>query len=122
MVQLDDRTWIHFKPLPLFEYNNIIASIQNGGIGSECFDSEDTSWTNYSINFLNTDEVTLYTEGNACGVTAIPDIEITFENYYIHILNSLSKQYIYVYSVLKLIGSKVAMYSIMWLTICLLLI
>ena len=42
-----------------------------------------------SINFLNVDEGILNNEGNTHGVISVPVIEITFENYYIHISHDI---------------------------------
>ena len=43
------------------------------------------------------DNSILYAEGNACGIIAIISIEITFDNYHIHVLHDLPKRYIYGY-------------------------
>ena len=72
--QLDDVTWTNYNPLPLLEDNNSIMSLQRDGIGSNWFTSEETSCTNDSRTFLNTDEGNLYNEGNSCGFIAIPAI------------------------------------------------
>ena len=50
--------------------------------------------------------ITLYTEGNVYGIIAIPVIEITFDNDYIHILDGLYKRYIYRYFISKSFVSK----------------
>ena len=46
MGQLDDRNWMHYKPIPLLEDNNITTPLQKGNIGSEWFTNEE--------NFLQT--------------------------------------------------------------------
>ena len=84
-----------------------------------CWGDKSQKCFNY---FLNVDNSTLDTEGNACVIIAIPVIESTFENDYIHILHGLSKEYMYVYLISKLISSKVAFQGLIWKTICLLLV
>ena len=77
--------------------NNITVSLQNVSRWSGWFATGDTSCTNDSINFLKIDNITLYTEGYACGTISINIIECDFENDYIHVSNDMSKQYIYRY-------------------------
>ena len=52
------------------------------------------------------DDSILDAEGDACGIISIPSIEITFENYHIHVLHYLPKRYIYGYLISKLISSE----------------
>ena len=92
MGKLDWGTWGHKKILPLLEDNNITVTIQKGGRWSEWLTTEDTSCTNNSIIFLNLDNSILHISGNAYGIIAIPVIECTFENYYIHLSHDLPKQ------------------------------
>ena len=61
---------------------------------------------NYSPTLINVDNIIFYTEGNACGIIAIPVIETTLENDYIHVFHDLSKQYIYGHLISKLDGSE----------------
>ena len=38
------------------------------------------------------DDISLYTEVNACGIISISFIGFIFENYYIHVSHDMSKQ------------------------------
>ena len=74
------------------EDNNTPVTIQKGGRWSEWLTPEETSSRNSPISFLNMDNSIMYTESNACGIIAIPVIESTFENYYIHVSHDITKQ------------------------------
>ena len=53
----------------------------------------ETSFNEASITYFNnrTNNIILDAEYNACGIIYIPIIEITFENYNIHVLHDLPK-------------------------------
>ena len=104
MEQLDYGNWINQNPLPLLEDNNTTEIIQNRDKGAYWFTSYEISWTNYSRTLLNVVEYILYIEGNEYGVIDTLVIQTTLENDFIHKLNDLSKQNIYIYLVSKLIG------------------
>ena len=70
---------MNYIPLTLLEYNNSTAPPQKCGIVSWWFIADEKSCTNDSITFLNVYSSTLYTEGNKCGIIAIPAIEITID-------------------------------------------
>ena len=77
MEQLENSTWMHYHPISLLQDNNSTEPLQKGWIILGWFTAKDTSWTNDSIILLNVDNITLYTEENACGIIAIPVIKIT---------------------------------------------
>ena len=86
-----------FQPSPFLGRNIITVPVKNGGRWYGWLTSEETSCNNASINCFNysVDNSILYAESNACGIIYIPIIEITFENYNIHVLHDLPKWYIY---------------------------
>ena len=84
-----------------------------GGRGTKGFTIEEKSLTNYSSTFLNADELSPNIEGNACGSISALVVEITFDNYYIHILHYMQNKYMFRYLVSKLISSNTAMQSVM---------
>ena len=61
-------------------------------------------------------------EGNAGGIIAIPSIENTFHNKFIHVLHDIPKQYIYEYLISKLIISEATIQNIILQNVFLLLI
>ena len=83
---------MHYNPLLFLEDNYIDLPFQKGDRWSGWLTTEDTSCTNNSIIFLNLDNSILHISGNAYGIIAIPVIECTFENYYIHLSHDLPKQ------------------------------
>ena len=97
MVNLENVTSMNWNRIPSLEYNNITATLQKGGRGSGWFTAEEKSYTNTSINFLNVDKSTHYTEDNAYSIIYISVSESTLDNGYIHILYGMSKEYMYGY-------------------------
>ena len=90
--KLDYGTWRYHNPISVLENNNITLTLQKGGRLYEWLTAKETSFNNASIIFTNVDNSIIYTEGNACGIIAIPIIECIFENYHIHVSHDLSKQ------------------------------
>ena len=88
---LDNDTCMYYNPLPFFGENNTTEDLQRGGRGYGWFTDGDTSCMNASINLPNVDNSTLYTEGNVCGIIAIPVVESTFDKEYINIIHGISK-------------------------------
>ena len=72
MEQLYNITWIHYITLPFLEDINRVVTLQNYGIGTEWFTTDETTLDHSSSNFFTVDECTLYTKGNACGAIYIP--------------------------------------------------
>ena len=54
-LQLDNVTFMNYNPIHFLEDNNITAPLQEGGIWSGWFTSEDTSCMNDPINLINFD-------------------------------------------------------------------
>ena len=80
------------QPSPFLGGNNITVPLKQGSRWSGWFTTEETRCTNSKISFLNIDNSTLYTEGNACGVISIPIIECDAENDYVHVSHDLSNK------------------------------
>ena len=99
---------MNFNPLPFLKNMNITVPIQKGGRWYVWLNAVVKSFNNASITYFNdsVDNSILDSEGNTCDIIAIPIIERTFDNDYIHVLNDLSKRYIYLYLISKLISSE----------------
>ena len=87
---LDNGTWMHYNPIPVLEDNEITVPLQKGSRKSGWLNAEETSCKNDSITLLNVDNSIEHTEGNVCGIIAIPIIESTFYNDYIHVFHDLN--------------------------------
>ena len=97
-----------FQPCTFFGKINITVPMKKGGIWYWWLTAGEKSWKNASITYFNDriDNSILYAEGNSCELFAMPVIEITFDNDYIHLLHDLPKQYIFGYLISKLISSE----------------
>ena len=82
-----------FQPSPFIGINNITVTVKKGSRLYWWLTTEEKFWKNASITYFNKiiDNIILDAEGNACGIIAIPSIEITFDNYHIHLLHDLPK-------------------------------
>ena len=76
---------MHYNPFPFLEDNNSTSPLQKGVRGAEWFVTEETTYMKSASTSFNVYECNLYTKGNSCGGIDIFVIEITFDNYYIHI-------------------------------------
>ena len=97
-----------FKPFPFLGINNITVPVKKGSIWYGWLTSENTSFKNDSITYFNdsVDKSILDGEVNVCGIIAIVIIESNFDNDNIHMLHDLTKRYIYIYFISKLINSE----------------
>ena len=113
-----------FWPSPFLERNNITVPVKKGGRWYGWLTSGEISCKNAPITYFNdsVDNIILDAEVNACGIIAIPSIEITFGNDRIHVLHDLPKQYIYGYLISRLISSEATIQNMILKNICLPLI
>ena len=88
-----------FKPYTLIGINNITVPVKKGSRWYGWLTNENFFSNNNSTTYFDdrVDNSILDSEGNDCDIIAIPIIEITFNNEYIHVLHDPPKQYIYVY-------------------------
>ena len=94
-----------FLPSPVLGINNIIVPVKKGSRLYVWLTTEGESYKNASITYFNdsVDNSIMDAEVNACGIIAIPSIEVTFENDHINVLHDLLKKYIYGYFISRLI-------------------
>ena len=78
-----------FQPFPFLGRNNIIIPVKKCGRWYGWLTNGKTSCKNASIAYFNNsaDNSILDAKYNACGIIAIPIIEITFDNDHIHVLH-----------------------------------
>ena len=97
--QLENGTGTNLKPIPFLKNKNTNVPIQKGSRWYEWFAAKEKSCKNASIAYFNSsvDSSILDAGGKVCGIISIPSIEITYDNYHIHVLHDLTKRYIYGY-------------------------